>query len=289
MSDRPYPESLAEIEKWRLGRNITSEEARKRFVQYVVLDLIASADWADQVAFKGGNALRFGYGSPRSTVDLDFTAAPDFPDDASTIRSLLDSALSRGLHRHLVRARCQSIRRNPRSPQATHPTYDISVAYQLPGDRQYESFDQAVGIKTVIRLEISLNDVVCEFIPQKLSAGAAHTLRVCSLEDILAEKLRALLQQPIRNCSRPQDVYDIARIYCEDRGHLDLTKISRFLLRKAESRNIPVARSAFDQGVRRRASQEYGHLFEAQDPDQIPFDDAWLLVLELVRRLDIPD
>ncbi len=36
-------------------------------------------------ALKGGNALRFGHGNHRSTLDLDFTAEGDFPDNSDTI------------------------------------------------------------------------------------------------------------------------------------------------------------------------------------------------------------
>lgn len=288
MSDRPYPISLAELESWRLARNITSEEARKRFVQFIVLDMIARAPWVEEVAFKGGNALRYAFGNPRSTIDLDFTAMSGFPDDETVIRTRLDSALIHSMSLHSVKARSQSIHRNPKDARATHPTYDITIAYQFPGDRRFADFERASNIPTVVRVEISLNDLVCDAVPCGFGEGATHTLRVCSLEDIVAEKLRALLQQPIRNRSRPQDVYDIARTCRVEGAALDRAKVSQYLLRKSAIRGVTVARAAFDDSVRRRAMQEYGHLFEATDPHHIPFDEAWRQVLQLVHALDIP-
>ena len=79
------------------------------------------------------------------------------------------------------------------------------VCYQLPGDRYYQNFDEGRKSAQVIEPEISLNDIICETVSWKPDESSEPLLR-CSLEDNLAEMLRALLQQPIHNRSRPQDV-----------------------------------------------------------------------------------
>ena len=56
MSRAPYATSVAEIEAWRKANATTSQEARRRFVQYVVLVAIATGELATRIAFKGGNA-----------------------------------------------------------------------------------------------------------------------------------------------------------------------------------------------------------------------------------------
>ena len=176
---------------------------------------------------KGGNALRFVHGNHRSTIDLDFTAEGDFPDNSEAIRTILDAAFKGAARQFQVKARCQSVNRNPRRAEATFPTYTVKVCFQLPGDRYYQNFDERKGFAEVVDLEISLNDVVCETIEQGLSA-ATHPVRVCSLEDILAEKLRALLQQAIRGRNRPQDVYDIASRMRELGAKVDRAKVLSF-------------------------------------------------------------
>jgi Nucleotidyl transferase AbiEii toxin, Type IV TA system len=109
-------------------------------------------------------------------------------------------------------------------------------------------------------------------------------------EDNLAEKLRALLLQPIRNRSRPQDVYDIASRFREFGGTLDLAKISEFLLKKAQARNIQPTKSSFDESVRSRAAAGYDTQIRAEAPNAfIPLEEAWPEVLGLVSRLTIPD
>ncbi len=116
--EKSYPTSLEGIAAWRLTARVPAEEARKRFLQYVILESIARASGlASSITFKGGNALRFVYGSRRSTTDLDFTAEASFPDDEGPIRARLDESLRSALPQHRVKARCQRVRRNPSSRQ----------------------------------------------------------------------------------------------------------------------------------------------------------------------------
>lgn len=284
-----FPTSLAELDPWRKANGATVEESRRRLVQFVVLTSVASsAQLFGKLVLKGGNALRFIHGNFRGTLDLDFTAEIDFPDDADAIRDLLDSALKRAARRFQVKARCQSVRRNPKKPEATLPTYGIKVGFQLPGDRHYQNFDERPSFAEVVELEISLNDVLCETIEWKLDESA-KPIRVCSLEDILAEKLRALLQQVIRGRNRPQDVYDIASRMRERGADVDLAKITRFLIAKANARGIDPRKSSFDERARGLALENYDVEINAQATTFIPFDEAWAEVLSLVDRLGIPD
>ncbi len=259
-------------------------------MQFVVLECIAGyPPWATTLAFKGGNALRFIYGNRRSTVDLDFTAALRFPDDQESIRIHLDRALSVAHPRFGVKARAQRITRKPADPTKTMPTYDITIAYQLPGDRHFVDFErQEHQIRTIVRVEISLNDVVCETQDRQLSDQVDSVVRVCALEDIIAEKLRALLQQRIRRRHRKQDLYDIARMSMRHASELDLDKIGRYFIRKCEARQIKPRKSAFDDEIRQRAFFQYEHLFTSVDPDYIAPDTAWKQLEKLVEALPIP-
>lgn len=292
MVGRSFPVSLAELEPWRVGNRTTSDEARKRLAQYLILEAIATAPAMNKLlTFKGGNALRFVYGNRRTTLDLDFTALTTFPDDPTAIRGMLDEALAIVSSKSSVKLRCQAVKRNPKSPAATHPTYSIKIGYQFPGDSQYGDF-LASGkmVSTVVEVEISLNDIVCEITQNEYAHPFSGEIRVqvCALEDIIAEKLRALLQQPIRNRNRKQDVYDIAQMLRKNGANLSRHKIADYFVRKAGARGINVRKSAFDEDVRRRAQFEYETLFSVIDPDFIPFEDAWRRVTDLVNELDIP-
>lgn len=287
MRQRLYPTSLAELESWRRHHGVTLDEARKRYAQFVILESIALSAARDYLSFKGGNAVRFIHGNPRSTADLDFTAEPGFPDDKEEIRKKLDEALRRSRNRYELKLRCQRVKRNPPGVDKTMPTYEITVAYQFPNDRHYIDFDSREQINTIIPLDISFNDVVCETSDEQLDPNYDVSIKVCVLEDILAEKLRALLQQPIRNRHRREDVYDISRLVKTEKERIDKKKVAEFFTKKSTARRIQARKSAFDEEVRNRARFDYDKLFE--EPDFIPFDEAWQRILDFVSSLDIPD
>jgi predicted nucleotidyltransferase component of viral defense system len=292
MAEPLHPASLAELEAWRRRLGVTLDEARRRFVQFVALESIAAVPaLRDVLAFKGGNALRFLYGNPRSTADLDFTADAYFPDEEAAIRAALDPALQQGGRRFGIKLKCQRVDRKPPKKTATLPTYDIALGFQFPGDRYFADFDSSARrVTTVVYLEISLNDVVCETEDRQLSVQFPARIRVCSLEDILAEKLRALLQQVVRNRTRPQDVFDIARMVRDHGPDLSLDKIAEYLLKKSAARGIHVSRSAFaSEEVKQRAAHEYGTVLAVSQAEFIPFEEAWQTVLDLVGRLAIPE
>jgi predicted nucleotidyltransferase component of viral defense system len=287
MDGHSYPTSLPDIPQWSRENKTTTLEANIRFMEYVVLNCIGSNAITERgMVLKGGNALRFAFQSPRSTKDLDFTVAGDeIPDDPDRLRSLLNDALRFAERRFRVKAQCQHVRRNPPpSPGSTRPTYSISIAYQFETDRYFHNFDERENIATVIPVEVSFNDLVCEIC---LWTGV-NSLKVCSLEDILSEKLRSLLQQKTRHRNRYQDVYDIAKYM---RQHaIDRDKIGRFLVQKANVREIDACKSSFDDVIRKMASEDYDVRIHEQAPyNFIPFDDAWQDVLSLVQSLDIPD
>jgi predicted nucleotidyltransferase component of viral defense system len=287
MDGQSYPTSLADIPRWSQENRTTTSQATVRFVEYIVLNCIGSNAVTQRgMVLKGGNALRFAFQSPRSTKDLDFTVTGDeIPDDMDRIRDILNDALRFADRRFHVKAKCQSVRRKPQAkPGSTRPTYSISVAYQFETDRYFYSFEERNNIPTVIPVEVSFNDLVCE----TCTWTGETSVQVSSLEDIFAEKARSLLQQRIRNRNRCQDVYDIAKYV---RQHtIDRDKVGRFLLQKATIRDIEVRKSSFDDVIRKMAFVDYDARILEQAPHNfIPFDEAWQEVVALVQSLDIPD
>lgn len=69
-----YPRSIRDLAAWADRSQITIDEARRRFAQYVVLCGIADIrPLRETLVFKGGNALDFVWHPNRSTIDLDFS------------------------------------------------------------------------------------------------------------------------------------------------------------------------------------------------------------------------
>jgi predicted nucleotidyltransferase component of viral defense system len=277
------PASVRDIESWGRRNQRTTTEARQRFAQFAILQAMAAGGLFEHLVLKGGNALRWCYHSPRSTLDLDFTSLT-LPDEVSYIRAAIAGALAKSEAAWGVRWKVQSARRNPPGPDKAFPTYTVTVGYQLPRDRHFPDLhDDGVQVAQVIPIEISLNDVVCE--SQRLSTTHLDIV-VCTREDILAEKLRAILQQRVRNRNRYQDVYDIARIVRKERARLDLQKVHRYLLEKCAARSISPAAESFDDALRERAETEYdASLRDDLGADFIPFDLAWGTVVAFAREL----
>lgn len=118
--------------------------------------------------------------------------------------------------------------------------------------------------------------------------GPELRLRVATIEDIVAEKLRALLQQPLRKRQRRQDLLDIAVIVTQQPS-LDRQRVSQFLLVKSAARDVVATRSAFHHDeVIRRARIDYDELRITTRASFIDFDEALASLFKLVAELHIP-
>lgn len=229
------------------------------------------------LVFKGGNALDFVRSPNRSTLDLDFSA------DMETLGG-------QGLLRNLgVATFVHGVKRQPPGEGKTFVTYTARIGYALPDDARNRTRIEAGQPSTnVIPVEISLNEPIGadERLPL---GGGTRSLRISTIEDIVAEKLRAFLQQKgiIRNRNRPQDLLDVGHIL--RRGTpLNPVQVSRFLLKKAEARHVPVSKAAFrDPELAERARQGYDALGATVREDFVPFEEALGLLLSFVEELSI--
>lgn len=288
-----YPASFEEVEEWGRGRGVPASEARRRFAQYAVLRGVASSRLLGRLlVFKGGNALDFVWNPNRSTLDLDFSVDMTERESRDLAEERLAELLSGGLaasERDLgVRFGVHSVRCQPPGEGKTFVTYTARIGYALPDDQNNRTRLEAGRPSTfVIPVEISVNEPIGA--DESLSFGGGRPLRVSTLEDIVAEKLRAFLQQrgDLRNRHRAQDLLDVA--FALQRHNLDRALVSRFLLDKAQARNVPVSKTAFhDQELADRARQGYEGLRATVREDFIPFEEALEAIFGFVQSLDIP-
>ena len=266
-------------------------EARVRFAQYVVLRSIAAVrPLREGLVFKGGNALDFVWQPNRSTVDLDFsvdhTSALAHPD-ANTIRALLERGASVVSASLGVMLAVQRVRPSPPGEDKDFVTFRARIAYALPDQpRPRQRLAQGEVTSQGIDLDLSINEPIGAATLVEMSPGV--NLRVATIEDIVAEKLRALLQQPIRDRQRRQDLLDIAVILRENAA-FDRRLVADFLIAKAAARDVPVMRMAFrSQEVVSRASAGYAELEGTTRVRFVPLEEALELLRTLVDDLDIP-
>lgn len=283
-----YPTSLRGIGEWAASNGMRVAEAKFRFVQYGVLQAVADSRTLSQVlAFKGGNALDFVWQPNRSTRDLDFSSR-DSALTAERLRSFLTPSLERVSRTAGVLYRVQRMEQQPPGSDRSFITFEGAIGYALPEDRRNRQLIQRnQSSRATVPLDVSLNEPICGIV--ELDIASSNPLQVCRLEDIVAEKLRALLQQPLRNRRRPQDVLDIC-VAMQQNPDLDLNLTAQFLLEKAKARNVPVSRVAFHQEeIRSRASEGYNDLRETTRNAFVEFEEAFSVVLSLVDRMPLAD
>jgi predicted nucleotidyltransferase component of viral defense system len=283
-----YPTSLRGIGEWAASNGMRVAEAKFRFAQYGILQAVADSRTLSQIlAFKGANALDFVWQPNRSTRDLDFSSR-DSTLTAERLRTFLTPSLERVSRSTGVWYRVQKMEQQPPGPDRSFITFEGTIGYALPEDRRNRQLIQRNNIsKATVPLDVSLNEPICGIV--EVDIASSNLLQVCRLEDIVAEKLRALLQQPLRNRRRPQDVLDIC-VAVQENPDLDLNLTAEFLLEKARARDVPVSRAAFHQEeIRSRAFDGYNELRETTRNAFIEFEEAFSIVLGLVDRMPLAD
>jgi len=203
------------------------------------------------------------------------------------IREFFEPSLQRVSTTTGVSYRIQRLKQQPPGAGKSFITFDLSIGYALPDEpRNQQLIRNGSPSLANIPVEISLNEPICA--TQDVDMGSANGLQVSTQEDIVAEKLRALLQQVPRNRTRPQDVLDIA-VCLRDGAHLRPEIVTGFLLQKAASRNIEVNLKGFlAEELWQRAEQGYAELERTTRTKFISFGQAKELVLAFVRILAIP-
>jgi predicted nucleotidyltransferase component of viral defense system len=220
--------------------------------------------YGHKVFLKGGILMGVLYQSFRQTADIDFTSTLDPDPDMADLMSV---AFAENLPRAAAElgypdlmCRVQSVRRRPREDsfaKAAFPALEIRVAYARRDSPQQNRFDRG-NATDVLHVDISFNEPVGAIQVVRF-AGGGGAIRAYSLHDLIAEKLRALLQQEVRNRYRRQDIYDLDLLigrFSFDKG--EKLRLNRVLIEKCVARSIDPARSSLSKPeIARRARKEW--------------------------------
>jgi hypothetical protein len=292
-----YPASFSAILSWSNQNGATVEEGQVRFVQGAILRAVAASRPLNRaLVFKGGNALDFVWYPNRSTQDLDFSAdmaaldpAWDLARIGVYLRDSLERALAATAAQLGLMLRMQHFEQQPPgTPTKPFITYSGTVGYALP-NHQAIAARMRLGRPSplIVPFDISLNERICATAPIVLAGP--QPLRVSTAEDIVAEKLRALLQQALRNRTRRQDLLDIA-VLLRAGVPLDPARVASYLLRKAAARDVPVSRAALlAPDLFARAGVDYDQLASTTRRVFIPLPEARALVQAFIVALPLPE
>jgi hypothetical protein len=290
-------EPAVDIAAWIAEAQSDRATHLERQATEIVLHAVASMpEIGSHFFLKGGILMAIAYHSPRNTADIDFsTDLPPEPHLPGLIRERLGTELQRARARlgyaNLL-LQVQSIKERPRrfgSPETSFPALDLRVGYTQHG-RGEERLARGMAPQAV-HIEISFNEPLpaTELLMLKLNSAG---LPAYTLTDLIAEKLRALLQQLSRNPQREQaryrrqDVYDIAHLlkHFPPDAARRAAILTSFRI-KCAARGITPDSASFDNPlVAERARAEWASL--RQDLGLLPdFDECFPLVQGLYRSL----
>lgn len=303
MSRLPSEPVEADIDAWidRAEGDSTLHLARR--VGRIVLAAIGlSPRLGGDLVLKGGTLMAIAFGSMRSTSDLDFTASSEIDSFEEMLRDELDQAMRRArleLGELALECSVQAVDRKPppqRVPDPSTPALEIKVGCIVVGpgmderklERQRDRL-RSGRVSDIVQIDVSFRDKVHQAQDIRLTNVAA-TIRAFTAEELIAEKLRALLQQAVRQKKgRRQDVFDIAHLLStrtfDDIARADILNI---MVEKCRIRDIRAEPNSMDNPeVRRKAGADWDTL-EMELEDLPDFDTLFEQVRSFYAGLPWP-
>lgn len=242
-----------------------------------------------RVVLKGGILLAIRYKSGRYTKDIDLSSESPLNDgDKELTRQEFDEGLldAQEMLSYGLACKVQSIQVDPKNVEKpTNPSMKIKIGYAYQGTTKHKRLIAGQS-PSVISVDYSLNEPVPN--PETIEISPGEGLLAYSLIDLVAEKIRSLLQQEVRNRFRRQDIFDLHMIFTNlsDFDEEDKQKILHSLMRKSRARGLEPDIDSLNQGeIRRRAEQDYLTLADEIEEDLPNFDEAYQIISDFYMSL----
>lgn len=263
---------------------LSAHEIQQSAVHAVFRAIARNVDLHAGYVLKGGLALWLAYGSPRSSTDLDFNAVVPTANviTEETSRGLLDFC------RMLDAALKDS---TPWQDLKHLETADVELSTEMPALLGHIVYAASDGWSGAIPMQLTLSEIICA---TEVRQSGGIPVHVASLADIVAEKLKALLQQVPRDTIRSTDVYDLWYFTSQAKNRVRAEDVTPILLEKRKQwPAMPVvSKSRYrSEDLIEHSQAEYDEIRDLLDPGArfVPFDEAFEHVLAFVDRLQVPD
>lgn len=243
------------------------------------------------LVLKGGILMSLVHGSYRQTGDVDFTAIVDPEPYAEELKATLNRALTRAAADLGYTDILTAVQRFDYQPKKdgfagfTAPALKLSIGYATKGTTDVTRLQQGRSTR-ILQVDVSFKEKVTN-ITDLLIEEPDISIQTYTFEEIIAEKLRAILQQVKRNRTRRQDVFDI-RWLVERYAPDDSTRatILATLLTKSEDRDIVPLPDSFDSTeVKERSAKEW-ETMKLEVGGKLPdFEESFEIVRGFYRSL----
>lgn len=280
-----------DVRAWVEASRADPTRYRDRQVTEIVLTAIGLApSLHTNLVLKGGAAMALAFKSTRVTGDVDFTSMVEPAELAEKLTPELNELLPKtAISLGYLDLLClvQSVKKMPRAENFEDhdfPALRVRIGSAKRGTAEAARLAEGKASR-VLDVEISFRDHVYAF--QELNLmGAGVAVRAFTIHELVAEKFRALLQQPIRKRNRRQDVYDIAFLIDDhDFSGDGKATILATLIEKCRSRGIDAKQDSMDDPeIKQRAQADWDTL-ALEIGDLPPFDERFALMRNLYVSL----
>lgn len=249
---------------------------RSRQVTHVLLAAIGlTPELKDLMILKGGALMMLGYDSPRGTQDVDFSIDADPEPFASQLEEMLNPAMARAsvmLGYVTLVTRVQKLKRRPKPAnfeEANGPALSVTIAYAIRGTKDEARISMGQGVQ-VLQVDLSFKEPLNNISNHNID-DSDISIKAYALEDLMAEKIRSLLQQVERDRFRRQDVYDIYWL-AENSEYSDEVKeiILKSLISKSDAKELDINIDSIDNPeIAERAERNWKSL-QDELPHELP-------------------
>lgn len=246
---------------------------------HTILHAITIDDYLrSNMIMKGGMLLGIQHGNSRFTEDIDFsTAQKDIQLDE--FREQLNNALivSADDLPYTLACEVQSGKLQPRKG-GKFQSFQLTIGYANTQEPSSLRRLRRQASSDVIKIDYSLNEA--SYSTEEISISEdGECLVAYSIVDILAEKLRSIIQQVVRNRHRRQDIYDIWHLLNKyDLEKADLVEILGSFIKKSKHRIDAkyIDKNALQNKEIIEASRhDYNLLIDEVEGDLPDFEDAY--------------
>ncbi|MDN7820884.1 nucleotidyl transferase AbiEii/AbiGii toxin family protein [Burkholderia vietnamiensis] len=280
---------MTTVEDWVNSATDTREQTFRSVVHIVLAAISASHELKPVMVMKGGVLMAIRYSTGRHTTDVDFSTQVhyrEFAADQDAFIDRLDTAIRQTAETLNYGIACgiQSTELQPRA-EGNFQTLRIRIGYAQKGNTRAMKRLAERQSPQIVQIDYSFNEIIGDV--DFLGVDGELEIQTYSESTLLAEKLRAILQQEERQRSRRQDIYDLHYFLTHWGADRERTeRVLRLLIDKATSRGLAIDRQSMaSTAIYERSQNEYADLAPTIEGELPPFDTAFATVRQYYESL----
>lgn len=227
------------IQEWVNSAHNPDDTNFRRAIHVLLLAIAKNNSLCQTLVIKGGIVMSLVHNSERYTSDLDATSI-------GNIHQLTPENLESDLTSYLKASEIEigyglafkihSIKPQPRDfTEAKYPAYKVKIGFAYQNNNKEMAKLENKQSPSIIEIDISFNERIDIEDTETIQLNESKNILCYSLEQIIAEKYRSLLQQPVRKRNRRQDVYDIYHLLSLHSEYLNQNEVKKSVLDKLKN------------------------------------------------------